>query len=101
MARSPSPTPSSTTSSTRSARPDASGQVRRGWLLLAAFAWNTWVWTGRIYNMLTGSELETRSTEFIVVHLVLYGVSLAVGAVVGVIGWRLRREALADSREQR
>lgn len=67
-------------------------QRRRGWLLLGASAWNTWLFTTRIWNLLTGPELETRSTGFVVVHMVLYVASLAIGAMVGVIGWRLRRE---------
>lgn len=70
---------------------------QRGWLLLGAFAWNTWVWVTRLWNLLTGAELQTRSTGFIVVHVLLYLASLGVGAVVGVIGWRLRREARAGS----
>lgn len=84
LGRDPAPAPAAT-----------ARNVRRGWLLLGAFGWNTYVWVTRIYNLLSGGELQTRSTGFVVVHLVLYGVSLAVGLVVGVIGWRLRREALA------
>lgn len=74
-------------------------QRRRGWLLLAAFAWNTWLFTTRIWNLLTGPELETRSTGFVVVHMVLYIASLAVGAMVGTIGWRMRREASGGADE--
>lgn len=66
---------------------------RRGQLLVAAFVWSTYVWGTRIWNLLTGPELAARSTAFVTVHLLLYVASLAVGAVVGVIGWRMRREA--------
>lgn len=110
------PTPPRTTSSPRQAPtgdgvspreagappPQATGaarQRRRGWLLVAAFAWNTWLFTTRIWNLLTGPELETRSTGFVVVHMVLYVASLAVGAMVGTIGWRMRREASGGADE--
>lgn len=67
-------------------------KARRGLLLLAAFAWNTWVWVTRIYNLVTGPEWDTATTAFLAVHLVLYAASLAVGTMVGVIGWRMWRE---------
>lgn len=71
---------------------------RRGLLLLAAFAWNTWVWGTRIWNLLTGPEFDTRTTGFVAVHLVLYATSIAVGVVVGAIGLRLWRDA-RDARD--
>lgn len=70
---------------------------RWSWLLLAAAAWNLWVWATRLYN-LANDDVE-RTTGFIVVHTVLFVVSLTFAAATGWIGWRLRDVAGSDDRE--
>lgn len=69
--------------------------ARRGLLLLAFSAWNWWLWGTRTWNLLTGDE--GRTTAFIAVHLALYATSVILATVVGVIGWRMRREARAGT----
>lgn len=79
--------------------PAASGVVvtpravhrRRGLLLLAAAAFNVWLWATRMRNLLATSD--EFSAVFIGVHAVLYVSATAVAVVVGVIGWRQWREA--------
>jgi hypothetical protein len=62
---------------------------RRAWLLLAAAAWNAYVWLTRL-----GIVLDDRQTvPFRVVHGVLIVVSLAFAAALAAVGWRMRREA--------
>lgn len=64
---------------------------RRAWLLLAAAAWNLWLWTTRISNLAT--DEVARSTGFVAVHLALYAVSLGFTAAFAVVGWRMWRES--------
>lgn len=68
---------------------------RRALLLLAASAFNLWVWGTRIRNQIASAE--DFSTAFVAVHLVLYTAAIAVAIVVGVIGWRQWREARAGA----
>ncbi len=70
---------------------DARTHGRRGLVLMAFAVWNLWLWGTRVQNMLTGDE--GRSAGFIAVHLVLYGVSTVLAIAIGVMGWRMRREA--------
>ena len=69
---------------------DASSQrLRRwSWLLLTAAAWNVWVWATRLYNLAT--EDVERTTGFVVVHGLLFTVSLGFAAAIAWVGWRLR-----------
>jgi len=59
-------------------------------ILLAAAAWTIWVWTTRIWNILQDQQ---HSVGFKLVHGVLAVVSVGFGIAIGVIGWRLHREA--------
>lgn len=68
---------------------------RWGRYLLLAAAWNVWLWVTRAWNL--ANDPTPRTTGFVVVHAVLYTVSFGVAIAVGVIGWRLWREA-RDSR---
>lgn len=68
----------------------ASSQRRRGYVLLAVAAWSVWLWTTRIYNLV--SDAGDVSAAFVGVHAVLYGVSLAIAGVLAVMGWRMLRE---------
>lgn len=70
---------------------DPRRHARRGLLLLAFAAWNWWLWGTRTWNLVTGDE--ERTTAFVAIHLALYAVSLAIATAVGVMGWRMRREA--------
>ena len=63
----------------------------RAWVLLAFAAWNVWVWTTRAVNMV--GERTEWSVAFVVVHLLLFAGGLGGAIVLGVIGWRMRREA--------
>lgn len=63
----------------------------RAWVLLAFAAWNLWVWGTRAVNMV--GERTEWSVGFVVVHLLLFGGGLAAATVLGVVGWRMRREA--------
>ncbi|MDP8927593.1 MAG: hypothetical protein M3O70_03200 [Actinomycetota bacterium] len=67
---------------------------RHAWVLLAAAAWNAYVWVTRLGLILDGRN----SVPFRVVHGVLIVVSLAFAAAIGLIGWRLRREATEELR---
>jgi hypothetical protein len=58
-------------------------------ILLAAAAWTIWVWATRIWNILS----DQHPLGFKVVHSALAAVSVAFGIAIGVIGWRLHREA--------
>lgn len=64
--------------------------LRRAWLVLGIGVWNVWVWATRLVNAFRDGGTSAASD---VVHGVLFGVSLALGVVLVVIGWRMRREA--------
>ncbi|MBW3662854.1 MAG: hypothetical protein KY469_07115 [Actinobacteria bacterium] len=71
------------------ARNASSQPFRRwSWLLLTAAAWNVWVWGTRLYNLAT-DDVE-RTTGFVVVHGLLFTVSLVFAAAIAWVGWRLR-----------
>lgn len=63
---------------------------RRGLVLLAAAAFNLWLWLTRIRNLVV--DAGGFDTAFIAVHGVLYTAAIAVALVVGAIGWRQWRE---------
>lgn len=67
----------------------------RAWVLLAFAAWNVLVWGNRAINIV--NDRTDWSVGFVVVHLVLFGMGLAAAAVLGVMGWRMRREARAGA----
>ncbi|MDX1622009.1 MAG: hypothetical protein R3320_13515, partial [Nitriliruptorales bacterium] len=67
-------------------RPRSRRFRRWGAVLLLASAWNVWLWITRVYNL--ANDPTPRTTEFIVVHAILYVVSFAFAIVIGVIGWR-------------
>ena len=62
-------------------------------VLLAAAAWTLWVWGTRIWNILSDPD---RTVGFKAVHALLALVSVAFAGALGVIGWRMRREAAAE-----
>lgn len=62
----------------------------RAWVVLGIGVWNVWVWATRLVNAFRD---EGASAAADVVHGVLFSVSLALGVVLVVIGWRMRREA--------
>jgi hypothetical protein len=62
----------------------------RAWVLLAAAAWTIYVWTTRIWNIVSD---PAHDAAFKAVHSVLAVISIAFGIAIGVIGWRMRREA--------
>jgi hypothetical protein len=64
---------------------------RRGLVLLAAAAFNVWLWATRMRNLLV--DAGDFSAAFVGVHAVLYVTATAVAVVVGVIGFRQWREA--------
>jgi hypothetical protein len=64
---------------------------RRGLVLLAAAAFNLWLWITRIRNLV--ADAGQFDTAFLAVHGVLYTAAIAVAVVVGVIGLRQLREA--------
>lgn len=68
----------------------------RSWILLAFAAWNVWVWTTRAVNMI--GERHQWDVGFVVVHLVLFAGGLGGAVVLGVVGWRMRREAVRAAR---
>jgi predicted membrane protein len=59
-------------------------------VLLAAAAWTVYVWVTRMWNIARDSE---HSFGFKAVHGVLAVVSVAFAVAIGVIGFRMRREA--------
>ncbi|MDQ3932366.1 MAG: hypothetical protein M3252_05970 [Actinomycetota bacterium] len=67
---------------------------RHAWILLAAAAWNAYVWITRLGLVLDGRN----SVPFRIVHGVLIVVSLAFAAAIALIGWRWRREANEELR---
>jgi polyferredoxin len=75
----------------RSTGPSATTHRRRGLVLLAIGLFQVWLWVTRVINLV--NDPEPRSTEFIVVHALLYGAAFAAAGVLLVIGWRMWREA--------
>ena len=65
----------------------------RSTLLLAAAAWTIWVWATRIWNLVAD---PAHDAAFKAVHSLLAVVSIAFAVAIGVIGWRMRREAAAE-----
>ena len=63
----------------------------RSWVLLAFAAYNVWVWATRAINMI--GDRQEWSVGFVVVHLVLFAGGFGGAAVLGTIGWRMRRES--------
>jgi hypothetical protein len=59
-------------------------------VLLAAAAWTVYVWVTRMWNIARDSE---HSFGFKAVHGVLAVISVAFAIAIGVIGFRMRREA--------
>jgi hypothetical protein len=59
-------------------------------LLLAAAAWTLYVWGTRMWNIASD---PAHDLGFKVVHGLLALVSVAFGVALGVVGWRMRREA--------
>lgn len=68
---------------------------RRGLILLAAAAFNVWLWATRMRNLV--ADAGDFSAAFVGVHAVLYVSATAVALVVGVIGFRQWREARTPS----
>lgn len=68
----------------------------RSWILLAFAAWNVWVWTTRAVNMV--GERNEWDVAFVVVHLLLFAGGLGGAVVLGVVGWRMRREGTRAAR---
>lgn len=66
---------------------------RRGQVLVAAALFQFWVWGTRIVNLL--EDVDEFPTAFVVVHMVLYVVAIAVGVVLAVVGVRMWRESTA------
>jgi hypothetical protein len=62
-------------------------------LLLAAAAWTLYVWGTRMWNIASD---PAHDLGFKVVHGLLALVSVAFGVALGVVGWRMRREAAAQ-----
>lgn len=77
--------------------PDSSVSVRRpdhrrrAWALLLVGAFQVWLWTTRLVNLV--QDPEPRTTGFVVVHAVLYVAAFGAAGVLLAIGWRMRREA--------
>jgi hypothetical protein len=63
-------------------------------ILLAAAAWTIWIWVVRIWNILA----DQHPFGFKLVHSLLAIVSVAFGTAIGIIGWRMRREADREAR---
>ena len=66
--------------------------------LLAVAAWTWLIWPNFLKNIWKDDRaFDDGPTSFLLVHLVLVVVSLAIGTAVGVIGWRgLRRAGTAE-----
>lgn len=65
---------------------------RHGWLLLAIAAWNVVIWLTFARNLYDAhASGEDRSTGYYVAHTVLIVVDLAIGFVLGRLGWQLSR----------
>jgi hypothetical protein len=67
-------------------------QLVRSGLLLAAAAWTLFIWVTRMWNI---ARDPAHSFGFKAVHGLLAAVSVAFAMIVGLIGWRMRREARA------
>ena len=63
----------------------------RAWILLAFAVWNVWVWGTRAINMV--GERTEWSVPFVVVHLLLFAGGFGGAVVLGILGWRMRRES--------
>ncbi len=63
---------------------------RRGLLLVGLGAFQLWLWGTRVANLL--GEVDSFSTAFVAVHLVLYLAAIGAGVLLLVLGWRLLRE---------
>jgi hypothetical protein len=63
---------------------------RRGVLLAVIGLWNVYVWVTRFWNL--AQDPTPRTTSFVAVHAVLYGVSFAFALVLCTVGWRMWRE---------
>ncbi|WP_199435146.1 SCO4848 family membrane protein [Qaidamihabitans albus] len=70
--------------------------------LLAFGVWSWIIWVTFARNLWTGDNAwnpDGSPTSFFVVHAILAVVSLALGTVIGVIGWRgLRAHKRGDAR---
>jgi hypothetical protein len=62
-------------------------------LLLAAAAWTVYVWVTRMWNIARDTEHDF---GFKAVHGVLAIISIAFAIALAVIGFRMRREAVAS-----
>jgi hypothetical protein len=60
---------------------------RQAWLVRIFAAWTLWVWGTRIWNVFDGDN----STGFIVVHVALAGISVALAVATLVVVSRVRR----------
>lgn len=67
--------------------------ARRAWLLLGLGAFQVWLWTTRVVNLV--QDPQPRTVGFVAVHAVLYGAAFLAGFVLLGLGWRMRREARA------
>jgi hypothetical protein len=59
--------------------------------LLAVGVWTYLIWPNFLRNIWQDDRAfgpDHRPTSFLIVHAVLAGVSLLIGTIVGVIGWR-------------
>ena len=63
----------------------------RGVVLLVLSVFQLWLWATRIVNLL--GDAESFSAAFVGVHLALYVTAIGAGAVLGVLGVRMLREA--------
>lgn len=63
--------------------------------LLAVAGWNWLIWPTFLSNIAADSRsfAAGRPTSFFLVHAVFVVVSLSIGTVVGVLGWRGLRHA--------
>lgn len=81
----------------RHAVTDATTHRRRAWVLLALGAFQVWLWTTRVVNLV--NDPQPRTTGFVVVHAVLYTAAFGAAFVLLGMGWRMWREA-RDAAEQ-
>jgi hypothetical protein len=68
---------------------------RRGGVLLGLALFQFWLWGTRIVNLL--GDAGSFSTAFVTVHLVLYVAAIGAGVLLLVLGWRMWREARAET----
>lgn len=64
---------------------------RRAWLLVALGAFQLWLWTTRLVNLV--NDPQPRTAAFVAVHAVLYVAAFGTAFVLLGLGWRMRREA--------